>query len=214
MNEELENLYISVLDNLSKMASEERFADKAKEAYEIYTSKVGGIYSEDRSYESRMTLFLEWFIFECQAIQTGESVLEVYKDEMARGSDAELNLVAAMKDHVRDVFLVKSSKAGVIKAQALYENGKYVICDSYRADLFSKGELFEARIVEVDGNWRLTNGFCHHPSAALKFIKEEMKRIRKASGNGLDEFFFQLAAMSMKLERSRQIEVTQIYKSS
>ncbi|VAX18796.1 hypothetical protein MNBD_NITROSPINAE03-203, partial [hydrothermal vent metagenome] len=59
----------------------------------------------------------------------------------------------------------------------------------------------------------LTNGFCHHPSGALKFIKSEMKRIRKSDGEGIEEFLFALNAMSVRYERSRLIDVKEIYKS-
>lgn len=206
-------MFKPLLENLSRLASDSRFEKMAREAYGRYEVTVGAVYSDDRSYETRMASFLEWFVFTQQANDKGETILDVYRDEMARGSDLELAMIDALKNHIQDVFIIKSVKNEKIKAAALYANRNYIFNDEERARMLRKGDMFAGRIVKFEENWHLTNSFCQHPSATLKFIKKEMKRIRKNGGKGIEDFFFQLTSMSVRWERSRQIEVSEIYKS-
>ncbi len=204
-------MFKAFLDNLAQLAGDERFKSRARQARELYEEKVGVLYSDDPSYESRMTLFQEWFIIEQPIDGDSNTLVDIYRQEQARGSHGELAMVEALKNHVHDVFHIKSSWSEQIKAAALYHNKNFFIKAEDIADILKKGDLFESRLVEVNGAWRLTNGYCHHPRKAVNFIKAEMKRIRQNDGEGLDEFFFQLASMSTRWERSRQIEVEQIY---
>ncbi|HEB71864.1 MAG TPA: hypothetical protein ENI77_04520 [Nitrospirae bacterium] len=210
---DLYSAFRSLLENMSRFSSDARFEKMAREANGVYEAKAGSIYTDDQQYETHMTSFLEWFLFTQPANEKGQTVIDVYREEMARGSDIELAMIDAIKEHIQDVFLVKSSKNGKIKATALLANKNYVISDQERAGLLRKGDIFEGRIVQFEKNWLLTNGFCHHPSGSLKFIKSEMKRIRKNGGEGIEEFLFALNAMSVRYERSRQIDVKEIYKS-
>lgn len=203
----------SLLENMSKFSSDKRFEKMAREANGIYEAKTGSIYTDDQQYETRMTSFLEWFLFTQPGSEDGQTVLDVYRDELARGSDLELAMIDAIKAHIQDVFLVKSAKNGKIKATALYANKNFIIRDEERAGLLRKGDIFEGRIIRFENNWYLTNGLCPHPSGSLKFIKSEMKRIRKNEEEGIEEFLFALNSMSVRYERSRQIDVKEIYKS-
>lgn len=206
-------MFKDILDNITKLASDGRFEAHAREAYKEFERRAGMIYTDDISYEAKMTSFLEWFAFTRPVTAAGETILDLYRVEQARGSDLELALVDALKTSLHDVFLVKSSSAGVVKATALYRNENLYLYEDERAAMLRKGDLFEGRAAEYDKRWYLTNGFCHHPSSAAKFIKAEMKRLRKA-GLSADDFMFQLAGMSSRWERSRQIEVGQIYKAA
>jgi hypothetical protein len=198
---------------MSKFSSDSRFEEKAREANATYEAKAGTIYTDDQQYETRMASFLEWFLFTQPANEEGETVLDVYREELARGSNMELTMVDALKEHIHDIFLVKSAKNGRIKATGLFANKNFIISDEDRTVLLRKGDIFEGRIIQYEKYWFLTNGFCPHPSGSLKFIKTEMKRIRKSGGEGIGEFLFDLCSMSVRYERSRQIDVKAIYKS-
>ena len=213
MSIELEKTFFAVINNLNKMASEDRFQEKAELAFNLYTRKVGTIFPEDDSYDARISLFLEWFIFDFMLTEDGATILDVYKDEMARGSDQELLIISALKNNVRDIFLVKGSKNGVAKVKALYKDKIYTLSCGHLGDLFVKGGLFEARVVELDGKLLPTQGICHHPAETLRFIKSEIKRIEGSNGSVPDSLFCKLTRSSIKLERSRYIDASQIYET-
>jgi len=212
-NNDSYGLFKLLLENISRFSSDKRFEKMAREANGIYEAKAGSIYTDDQQYETHMASFLEWFLFTQPANDKGQTVMDVYREEKARGSDFELAMIDAIKEHIQDVFLIKSAKNGKIKATALFANKNYIISDEERAGLLRKGDIFEGRIVQFEKQWLLTNGFCPHPSGALKYIKSEMKRIRKNDGEGIEEFLFTLNSMSLRYERSRQIDVKEIYKS-
>jgi len=204
-------MFKQLLENLTQFASDKRFEAKAQEAYKFYEKRTGAIYHDDLAYEQRMTSFLEWFVFSVPAGDDGQRVLDVYRNEMARGSEEELAMVDSLSDNLHDLFVIKSSKNSIIKATALFTNKNFKIEDD-RADTIHKGDIFEARIANYEKRWFMTNGLCNHPPKALKYIKGEMKRIRQENGEGLLDFVFQLVSKSTKWERSRNIDVTEIYK--
>jgi len=205
-------MFNTLLKNLTKFASDARFQENATRSLRRYERLIGAIYNDDPYYDSRMTCFLEWFILEEPATGSGNRVLDVYRHERARGSESELAMIDSLDNNIHDIFQVKSARQGKIKVTALFANRSFTIDDQCLSETISKNEIFEGRIVNLDGAWLLTQGVCHHPSAALKFIKTEMKRIRKSGENGAAEFIFRLGSMLTRWRRARNISINEIYK--
>ena len=149
-----------VLDELYRLAADKRFEKKASGEHELYNKQAGAIYEDDRFCDARATLFLEWFILERPADEKGRRVLDVYREEKAKGSDEELAILDALEQNIHDVFLIKSSKNGKVKATALYRNKNFTITDYDRAGMLCKGDLFEARIIKSGKQWLLINAVC------------------------------------------------------
>ncbi len=205
-------MFITLLKNLTKFASDSRFQESATRSLRRYEGLIGAIYNDDPYFDSRMTCFLEWFILEEPAADSGDRVLDIYRHERARGSESELAMIDSLDNHIHDIFLVKSVRQGKIKVTALFANRNFTIDDQCLSETINRNEIFEGRIVNLNGAWLLTQGMCHHPSAALKFVKAEMKRIRKTSEDGPGEFIFRLGSMLTRWRRARNISINEIYR--
>ena len=51
------------LDNLMKIATSDLFSENILEARNVYKNIAGNVYEDDKSYESKMALFLDWYFF-------------------------------------------------------------------------------------------------------------------------------------------------------
>lgn len=200
------------LDELTKFASLPRFGEFAIKCRNNYDLMVGGIHEDDDLYETRMLYFMEWLIFDT-AREDGRTIFQIYVDELgAGGAPEETATLEALGKQWRDVFTVKWSADGQMKVTALQQNKNIVITDEEKSPSFRKGDLFSGRAFNVGEEWFLTNGICPHPSSALKTVKKEIKRIVKAGGGKMREYLPALTAMSVKWERFRNVDISDIYK--
>lgn len=201
-----------VLDELTKFASLERFEEFAIKRRHDYDLVVGGIHEDDKFYETRMLYFMEWLIFDA-VCDDGRTVFQTFVDERAEGGATEERAALdALEKQWRDVFTVKWSADGQMKVTALRNNENIVITDEEKSPSFRKGDLFSGRAFKVGETWFLTNGICPHPSTALKTIKKDIKRIVKYGGGEMTEYLLRLTGMSVKWERFRNVEISDIYK--
>jgi len=198
-----------LLEDITKFASEPRFEEIAKRARQEYDSRVGGVHVDDLSYEIRMINFMEWLVFDYAWDDSGKTILDIYTEEKGNGSDGQL--IAALKSQTRDIFQVKWSYDNLVKLDAIYSDKYIIVNDPERWETFKKKDVFTGRIVNMGDAWYLTNGVCVHPSKAARMLKKEMKKYRKTPDFDLKGYLFRLTAMSLKWERSRNIDVNDIY---
>ena len=202
------------LDRLMGLMAGGQMEPLARQALAVFRERTGASFEDDPSHEGRMALFTEWFILDYPKAYGAISPLDLYLSgaEGAPGEE-ERAMANALRKNVHDIFQVRWADKGRIKALALYMNKDFMIDCEERGGAFRKGDLFEARMVNLEGKWRLLNGFISHPSQAGKYIQAEMGRIRAQNGAGLQSFIARLSAMSLMCERSRNIDVNEIYKN-
>jgi len=201
------------LDNLYRLISEGPLESDARRALATYRKMSGTAYQDDSSYENRMALFTEWFMLDYAKTEEMVSPIDFYIAGRPDMTEEERHALEALKKNIHDVFWVKWSSGGQLKLWAMFLDRYFIVDEVENAGMFRKHDLFEARIVNLDGKWLLLNGFCHHPAKTYKFISAQMKRIRKSNGEGLEAFIHKLASMSLMSERARNIDVNEIYKT-
>ena len=59
----------------------------------------------------------------------------------------------------------------------LFDGEKYNVVESSSKFYFSKGTVFEGRLLPHEGSYYFTGNFCFHPEGSKKFIKSEIKKI-------------------------------------
>ena len=201
------------LENLHLLISEGQLESDARRALSVYRKMSGTAYQDDPSYENRMALFTEWFMFDYAKTEEAVSPIEFYVAGKQNISEEERQALDALKKNIHDVFWVKWASGEQLKVWGMYLDKYFFVDGVENASMFRKHDLFEARIVELDGKWQMLNGFCHHPAKTYKFISAQMKRIRESNGEGLEEFIHKLSSMSLMSERARNIDVNEIYKN-
>ena len=65
------------LNQLIDIATSSDYSSTVLDARKEYQSIVGNVYEDDKSYENRMSLFLEWYIFDRIYSDTDQSLIEI-----------------------------------------------------------------------------------------------------------------------------------------
>jgi flagellar motility protein MotE (MotC chaperone) len=178
------------------------------EARRDYQKISGEIYEDDRSYEARMGLFLEWYVFDRKVPGQEKTPLELFVEQNgASGDSEELKKARLFSDNINGIFVVKKIRNDEVVALNLLDAVKYNVKEDDGKLLFHKNDLFEGRIVKGDGSYYFSPNFCFHPQEAEKYIKSEVKKIastRDIFVKELKVFYSDLKALTSRLDKNRR----------
>lgn len=166
------------LDQLIQMATRDRFSSEIYEARKEYQKITGEIYEDDKSYENRMALFLEWFVFDRIDTETDRTLLEsiIHKDRETWAPDL-LRIHEGFTSNIFGIFIVKKIRDHSVTVLNLFDKEKYEVVEPEGKLLFDKSDLFEGRLMFYDNSYQFTGSFCFHPQKAGKFIRQQIDQI-------------------------------------
>ncbi|GJL78240.1 MAG: hypothetical protein NPINA01_12290 [Nitrospinaceae bacterium] len=199
------------LDQLIEKITRDQYSTDIYEARQDYQKLAGEIYEDDKSYETRMGLFLEWYMFDRVVPEKQLTPLETLIMDHVKGEIPEgLKNIEEFTDNIHGLFVIKKIRDHEVVALNLLDDKKYTVRESEGKMVFQKNELFEARIVLNNGAYCFTGNFCFHPKEAMKFIKSEVKRIvvlREKYLKELKKVISRLKGLNSKLEKNgKEIE--------
>ncbi|MFQ5449897.1 MAG: coiled-coil domain-containing protein [Nitrospinaceae bacterium] len=170
MKEKLEQLIEYVTGNTP--------SNEIYEARKEYQKTAGEIYEDDKAYETRMGLFLEWYICDRLVPEKQQSLLELMISENGgRWSREQLELFSGLANSINGLFMPKKIRDDQVVVLNLFDESKYRVKETHGKIMFGKGDIFQARIVPANGEYFFTGNFCFHPKEANKFIKEEIHKV-------------------------------------
>ncbi len=165
-------------DALVESITQNRFADDILEARKEYQKHSGEIYEDDKSYEARMGLFLEWFIFDRVLPGKQETLLEdLLLSDGAGWAQNERMAYKKFTGSIHGLFIPKKIQDQRVVVLNLFDNEKYSVQESQGKILFNKDDIFEGRLLPLDDGYFFSGCFCFHPDGAAKYIKEKVKAI-------------------------------------
>lgn len=164
-----------LIETISQNNSSSEILDAKKEFQKI----SGEIFEDDKSYESRMGSFLEWFTFDRLLNESSETPLQKYLNGQREPLSAEdRELFVNISGSVHGLFVVKKIKPDRVVVLELLDDKKYEVKEDQGGILFSKGDIFEARLISFGGQLFFSDNFCYHPQQTTGFIKNKIKEIR------------------------------------
>jgi hypothetical protein len=198
-------------DLLIQKITEDQDSNDILEARREYQKFSGEIYEDDRSYETRMGLFLEWYVFDRIVPGKERSLLELFLSPNGDGGESkEFKSGDDFTNNINGLFIVKKIRDDEVVALNLLDDKKYSVKEKEGKILFHKNDLFEGRIVRINENYYFSSNFCFHPKDAEKFIKSEVKKIisvRETFLKELKQFNTQLKDLNSRLDKnSREVE--------
>jgi len=165
------------LEHLIKIATDAPFSNDLLVARKEYQKYAGDIFEDDKSYESQMALFLEWYIFERIDPIHDQTVLEVIINNEKEVSPHLLKNIRKFTSNIHGLFIIKKIRGHSIRVINLFDDEKYDVVGSSNKFSFSKGTVFEGRLLSHEDSCYFTGNFCFHPEGSKKFIKSEIKKI-------------------------------------
>lgn len=161
--------------------------EEIREIKNEFQKSSGQIFEDDRSYDSRMASFLEWFTLDRLIPGTKETDVERYIHTNKNIPQGEFNIYHNFTESVHGIFVVKKIKSEIIKVLNLFDGNNYWVDGDKGRLLFQKNDVFEGRLICAEEKYYFTGTFCFHPPECLKFIKSETKDIRQEHNNNLEE---------------------------
>ncbi|MCF8720620.1 hypothetical protein [Nitrospina gracilis] len=165
------------LNKLIEDISQSHSMDDIYQAKKDYQAVSGEIFEDDKSYEARMGLFLEWFAFD-RPINGSETPLDQFLQNHSESvSEEDRELCEGLKQSRHSLFLMKKSGSGQVVVNDLFEDEKLVVKEDEGKLFFNKDDVFEARLLPFRKQYFFTENFCHHPRATYKYILSKVKPI-------------------------------------
>ncbi len=172
------------------------------------------VMDQDRTdqYELRMNQFFDWYFFSRKLSNFGQTPLEAcLLVRELRFTEPELLLLNILKKNVHSLFEFLKIKNKDVYVTDIIRNHKILVKDSNVLFGFNEEEIFEARLIMVDGKWQFLKGFCFHPFAVKKIILTEVKKFRKNTDLDPENFIFKLMKMRYKFEQYKHVKPEMIY---
>ncbi|MFQ5481915.1 MAG: coiled-coil domain-containing protein [Nitrospinaceae bacterium] len=180
-----------------------------------YQKLSGEIFQDDKSFESRMGAFLEWYAFDRKVPGSMKTplmnFLENKRDQLA---ESDQKFLESLTKSVHGIFFMTKVRDNHLRVKELFEDKDFRVNGSQKEVPFSKNDVFEGRLVPVDGNFYYTLNFCYHPPQTLKFIRRQVKAVRekeakifkqlKSQEKQLGKLEKQLASQTAKLDKVKR----------
>ena len=169
-----------ILEQLFEFAAKTIPDEQILAAKKTYQMETGTIYEDDKSYNSRMALFLEWYLFNNYAPKSSKTVLQfLLENNSEEFNNDKLNIYKSISESIQSLFLIQKVNDGSVKAINLFTDEIYLIQEKDSLLIFRKNDIFQGRIIYFQNHFRFTGNFCFHPKKTHKYIKSEINLIAK-----------------------------------
>jgi len=164
------------------------------------------------SYFVRTQQFLDWYFFSrpLNDFRLPPSHCVFMLPDL-RWDEFEVPFAQSLKLVKHSLFDVLKIKNASIQILDLFSKEKFEVEVGAQASLYSKGQIFDARILVKSGGIWLLDGRCFHAFEAREFLISEIKKYQKDLD--LDRERFLLATLKMRYlsERYPHAKIDQIY---
>ena len=186
------------IEKVIEFATRPNYADEIRDAKNNYIETMGAIFDDDRSFDSRMASFLEWYIFDRDLKTNGKTPISVFINHHLSNWTKEIQThYRSFERNIHGLFLVKKPLSGKVLVVNLFDKVEYKIEEPQSELIFRKNDIFEGRAIPFpDGN-RFTGTYCFHPQQTSKFIKNQVEVIAKEK----DALLAQIKKINSKLSK-------------
>jgi len=170
-----------ILEQLFEFTAKSIPDEQILAAKKTYQMETGTLYEDDKSYNSRMALFLEWYIFNNYAPKSSKTVLEVLLENNSEQCNTDkLNLYKSISESIQSLFLIQKVYEDRVTAMNLFTDEIYLVQEKDSRLIFKENDILQGRIVYFQKYFHFTGNFCFHPKKSHKYIRYEIKFIVKS----------------------------------
>ena len=170
-----------ILEQLFEFAAKSISDEQILAAKKTYQMETGILYEDDKSYNSRMALFLEWYLFNNCAPKSSKTVLEVLLENNSEECNTDkLKIYKSISKSIQSLFLIQKVHEDRVKAINLFNDEIYLVQEKDSRLIFKENDIFQGRIIYFQKYFHFTGNFCFHPKKSHKYIRYEIKLIAKS----------------------------------
>jgi hypothetical protein len=179
-----------------------------------YFDKAGIVYEDDSEFEHRMCIFMDWYLFERDLPGVDLPPIKYFYRQHKDGlSNEELTIYGDFCRTIHSIFRMKRTAwfgKGLV-VQDLFSRKTFTVHDNDMNQGFTRGDIFEARLIPFRGSFEFSRGFCFHPVEMATFIEREIQKVKHQNRSRQTKLILQLAAMKLKHLRFEHIDIKHIY---
>ncbi len=203
-------------EKLLAWATAEARKEELLAARRDWFDRHGEPHEEDKTFESRMNGFLDYYLYDFRPPGSPETTIELFMREQGPAlTTDELAFYRVLGKSVHGLFEVRKIRPGEVRLRDCFTEVTHEVTERRQMVGLDKGDLLEARLLPFDGHLFFSAAFLYHPQEVRKLILNEVKRRKKAAGKGnlpdVEAFIATLSRMAFKLERYRNVNVDSIY---
>ena len=170
-----------ILEQLFEFAAKSISDQQILAAKKTYQMETGLLYEDDKSYNLRMALFLEWYLFNNCAPKSSKTVLEVLLENNSEECNTDkLKIYKSISKSIQSLFLIQKVHEDRVKAINLFNDEIYLVQEKDSRLIFKENDIFQGRIIYFQKYFHFTGNFCFHPKKSHKYIRYEIKLIAKS----------------------------------
>jgi hypothetical protein len=176
-----------IRDNINQLIEEitrDHQQDDIYQAKKDFQKISGEIFEDDKSYESRMGSFLEWYTFDRPHPETALTPLQSYLKNPSITPESR-ELAEAISKSIHGLFVAKKIKNDHVVVMDIMDNKKYQVLENQGSILFNSDDLFEGRLIPYRGHYYFTDHFCYHPKPTVGFVLSKVKNLKAAEKEAL-----------------------------
>ena len=202
----------TILEKLIQLFTGNDFQREVLEAKREFFERAGIVDEESVNFETRMSQFLDWYIFSRELSEMHLPPALYYLDKFrTQIPDEDLVLYENLTKTYHSLFEFVKIRDNDITIRCLFTKKKFVLTDSVITAGFTADEVFEARLIPSEKSWVFTRGFCFHPAEATKFILKEIKQVKHLDQTHKEALMLKLLKMRYKFEQYKHIRLDFIY---
>ena len=203
--------YQPFLDQLIAFASTEERKPDLMAAKGEYFQATGEVFQDDKSFESRMASFFEYYLFDRKTGLSAKTPAQELFEQRATAKPEESSAYRSFTETTHGLFEVRKIAERIVRLRELFSAKDYDVTERRPMAGLEKGDILEARLIPFQGHLLFSGTFCCHPRAAVKIIRKEVKRRKMRAEASAREFAWECAKMALKVDRYRQIAIEKIY---
>ena len=169
-----------IRENINQLIEEitrDHQQDDIYQAKKDFQKISGEIFEDDKSYESRMGSFLEWYTFDRTCPESAATPLQQYLQSTSITPESR-ELSEAISQSIHGLFIAKKIKNDCVMVVDIMDNDKYQVVENQGPILFNADDLFEGRLIPYKGQHYFTDHFCYHPKPTVGFILSKIKSLK------------------------------------
>ncbi len=206
------DMYQKYLDPVVEMFSTGEYYNELFNAKKEYFERAGVVYEDDLEFESRMNIFMDWYVFDRDLPGVDLPPIKFYFRKQTDSFTAdESEIYKGFCNTIHSIFYLNKVSKGSVYVEDLFSEKKYEVKDPEINLGFMNGDIFESRLIPFNGTYEFSKGFCFHPVEMEKFIMGEIKKVRYQDKARQTKLILQLSAMKLKHTRYQHINIKHIY---
>ena len=210
----LSAVHQAYLDELYSFASQDSLKEQLLAAKATFFAGSGAVLEDDRAFDQRMAMMLDYFLFDRMLDGTGRTPAQHYALQQSAVRPAlDRQRLKALAKTTHSLFEMRKFLGEGVRLRNLFTGKDVDVFERRKLAGLNKGDIFDARLLPFDDKILFSQAFCFHPSAARANILKEIKHRKSQDPNApATPFLWALCKMALKVERYRNIAVENIYR--